>query len=487
MNVDLYQEPLVSRYTSKEMQKLFSERTKFTLWRRCWLALAESFYELDLQDEDGKPIIKEEQIQELKDHLTDINFEEARKKEEEIRHDVMSHIYAYGKQCPNAAKIIHLGATSAFVTCNSELIQQREGLKIIKRRLLKVIKNLADFAIRYKGIVTLAYTHFQPAQPTTIGKRATLYIQDLLMDLEYLEFVLKMIKARGVKGTTGTQASFLELFHEDHEKVKKLDKLVSLKLGFDNAFDVTGQTYPRKLDTKIAEVLAGIATSSHKFGVDMRLASHLKIMEEPFEKAQVGSSAMAYKRNPMRSERLTALSRLLIGKIINFYHTAANQWLERSLDDSAIRRIDIPQSFLLADAILILYNNITKNMIVYPKVVEKHLKEELPFMVTEAILMKAVERGKDRQQIHERIRIHSMEAAKRIKEEGKNNDLFERIANDPIIPIEMEELNKLITDPIVFAGRAKEQTEEYIHNIVEPTLLKYEDILKQEDEGKVRY
>ncbi|HDK43894.1 MAG TPA: adenylosuccinate lyase, partial [Desulfobacteraceae bacterium] len=374
MSHDIYQEPLVSRYTSREMQELFSERFKFTTWRRCWVALAEAQHELGLK------LVTREMVDELKAHVEEIDFDMAAQKEKEIRHDVMAHVYTYGRQCPKAEAIIHLGATSQFVVCHTDLIIQKKALQLVKKALINVIANLAIFCRKYNDMATLGFTHYQPAQPTTVGKRNTLYIQDLLMDLDYIEHLEHQVKARGAKGTVGTQATFLELFDNDHAKVRELDRLVAAKLGFAEVFEVTGQTYPRKLDMKTAETLAGLGASAHKFAVDLRLLSNLKVQEEPFAKKQVGSSAMAYKRNPMRSERMTGLARKLMGLPANFAATAANQWFERTLDDSAIRRMDMAQAFLLADAILRLYINITKDMVVYPKQIERYLRAELPFM-----------------------------------------------------------------------------------------------------------
>jgi len=472
MNRDIYQEPLVSRYTSPEMQKLFSERNRIETWRRCWIALAEAQNELGL---DG--IVTDKMVADLKANATDIDFDVAAKKEKEIRHDVMAHVYAYGLKCPVAEPIIHLGATSQFVGCNTDLILQRDGLRLIKRNLVNLINNIAVFARKYKGLATLGYTHYQPAQPTTVGKRNTLYIQDLLMDLDYIEFLETQIKARGAKGTVGTQATFLELFKGDHNKVRELDKLVSLKLGFNDVFDVAGQTYTRKLDMKIAETLAGIGASAHKFAVDLRLLSNLKVQEEPFAKQQVGSSAMAYKRNPMRSERMTGLARKLLGLTADFAATYANQWFERTLDDSAIRRMDIPQAFLLTDAVLKLYINITSDMVVFEKQVCRHLGQELPFMATEKILMASVEKGKSRQEMHEVVKIHSVAAGRVVKEEGLENDLLERLANDDAIPFSYEELLELVGDGSEFTGRAEAQTEEYLDEVVLPRLSSYKDLL----------
>ena len=476
MSKEIYQEPLVSRYTSREMQELFSERTRIQTWRRCWIALAEAQNELGLSE-----IVTREMINELKENADDIDFDMAAGKEKEIRHDVMAHVFTYGRKCPKAEGIIHLGATSQYVVCNTDLILQKKGLELIKNGLVNVIANLADFSNKHKGLATLGYTHYQPAQPTTVGKRTTLYIQDLLLDLDYIENLEKQIKARGAKGTVGTQATFLELFNGDHEKVRQLDSLVAAKLGFEQNFPVTGQTYPRKLDMKTVETLAGIGASAHKFAVDLRLLSNLKVQEEPFAKKQVGSSAMAYKRNPMRSERMTGLARKLMGLVANFSATYANQWFERTLDDSAIRRMDIPQAFLLTDAILKLYINVSSDMVVFPKQIEKQLLQELPFMATEKILMAGVEKGKSRQELHEVIKIHSLAAGKVVKEEGKENDLLQRLANDSEIPFTADELEDMIGDFQQFTGRAEKQTEEYLTVFVQPRLKPYKDILGKVD------
>ena len=476
MNRDIYQEPLVSRYTSREMQELFSEFTRIRTWRQCWIALAESQYELGLTD-----IITEEMINELKENADDIDFELAAQKEKEIRHDVMAHVFTYGRKCPKAEPIIHLGATSQYVVCNTDLILQKKALGIIKKGVINAIGNLANFSNKYKSLATLGYTHYQPAQPTTVGKRNTLYIQDLLLDLDYLENLEQQIMARGAKGTVGTQATFLELFKGDHEKVRQLDVLVARKLGFDKSFPVTGQTYPRKLDMKTAETLAGIGSSAHKFAVDLRLLSNLKVQEEPFAKKQVGSSAMAYKRNPMRSERMTGLARKLMGLTADFAATYANQWFERTLDDSAIRRMDIPQVFLLTDAILKLYINITSDMVVFPKQIERHLKQELPFMGTEKILMAAVKKGKSRQEMHEIIKMHSLAAGKVVKEDGLDNDLLERLAQDEKMPFNRQELEQMLGNYQEFSGRATEQTEEFLQEIVDPRLAIYKDLLGDYD------
>lgn len=476
MSREVYQEPLVSRYTSVEMQKIFSEQSKFQTWRRCWIALAEAQHELGLDD-----IVTAEMIAQLKKFEKEINFEVAAAKEKEIRHDVMAHVYAFGKQCPLAEPIIHLGATSQFVGCNTDLILQREALKLVKKVLVNVVANLASFCRTYKAQATLGYTHYQPAQPTTVGKRHTLYIQDLLMDLDYIEHLEKQFKARGAKGTVGTQATFIELFKGDHEKVRKLDQLVASKLGFDDVFAVTGQTYTRKLDMKTAETLSGIGASAHKFAVDLRLLSNLKVQEEPFAINQVGSSAMAYKRNPMRSERMTGLARKLMGLPADFASTYANQWFERTLDDSAIRRMDVPQAFLLTDAILKLYLNITSGMVVFPKQIERHMRMELPFMATEKILMACVEKGYSRQEMHEIIKKHSVEAGKVVKEDGKENDLLQRLGENSSIPFTGDELQAMVGTGGEFTGRAAEQTEEFLHEVVEPRLSLYGTLL----DGKI--
>lgn len=465
MSREIYQEPLVSRYTSRKMQELFSEKNRFTTWRRCWIALAEAQFELGLTD-----IISQEMIDEMKANQFNIDYDLAAAKEKEIRHDVMAHVYEFGKKCPKAEGIIHLGATSQFVVCNTDLIIQKDAFTLIRSSLLHVIKNLASFCEKYKDLPTLGFTHYQPAQPTTVGKRNTLYIQDLIMDLSFIDFFLGQIKARGAKGTVGTQATFIELFKGDNDTVRKMDELVSKKLGFSQAFAVTGQTYTRKLDMKMAETLSGIGASAHKFAVDLRLLSNLKVQEEPFEKNQTGSSAMAYKRNPMRCERMTGLARKLMGLPQDFAATYSNQWFERTLDDSAIRRMDIPQAFLLTDAILKLYINITSDMVVYPMQIDKLLKAELPFMSTEKILMEAVKKGKSRQEMHEVIKDHSIISGKMIKEYGRENDLLERLAQDDRIPFTLDELNHLIGNYKQFTGRATAQTAEYLEEVVYPLL-----------------
>lgn len=459
-----YESPFNSRYASKEMQELFSPDMKFKTWRRLWIALAEAEKELGLN-------ITDEQINELKKYKDDINYDVAEIKEKEFRHDVMAHIHAYGEQCPNARAIIHLGATSCYVGDNTDIIIMTEALKLIKKKLLAVIARLSDFALKYKDLPTLGFTHYQPAQLVTVGKRATLWIQELLMDLEDLDHVLSNMKLLGSKGTTGTQASFLNLFDNDHEKVRKLDKLIAKKMGFDDVFPVSGQTYSRKLDSRVLNVLSGIAQSAYKFGNDMRLLQSMKEIEEPFEKSQIGSSAMAYKRNPMRSERICALARYVIVDALNPAITASTQWFERTLDDSANKRISIPEGFLAVDAILSIYINITDGLVVYPKVIEKHIMDELPFMATENIMMEAVKRGGDRQELHERIRVHSMEAAKQVKVEGKKNDLIERIANDKMFGLNIEELNAVL-DPQNYVGRSPQQVEEFIEEYVKPVLEK---------------
>ncbi len=476
MNHEVYQEPLVSRYTSPEMQWIFSEKNKFQNWRRCWIALAEAEHELGLTE-----IITEKMLDELRAFKDDINFEVAQAKEKEIRHDVMAHVYAYGQQCPTAEPIIHLGATSQFVGCNTDLMVQRDALKLIKKALVNVMANLSVFCRKHKDLATLGYTHYQPAQPTTVGKRNTLYIQDLIMDLDYIEHLEVQIKARGAKGTVGTQATFIELYKGDHDKVRKLDELVAAKLGFSDLFAVTGQTYTRKLDMKTAETLAGLGASAHKFAVDMRLLSNLKVQEEPFAKNQVGSSAMAYKRNPMRSERMTGLARKLMGLPADFAATYSNQWFERTLDDSAIRRMDVPQAFLLTDAIMKLYLNITSDMVVYPAQIQRHLQQELPFMATEKILMECVEMGKSRQEMHEVVKVHSIAAGLAVKNDGVANDLLSRLGDDDSIPFTTDELNAMVGDGSEFVGRAPEQTEEYLAEVVDVRLGHYKDLLGSMD------
>jgi adenylosuccinate lyase len=474
---DVYNTPLNTRYASKEMSYLFSEEMKFKTWRKLWVALAESERELGLN-------ITEEQIKELKVNMDNINYEVAEKREKEVRHDVMSHVYAYGQQCPKAKGIIHLGATSCYVGDNTDLIIMREALHIIKKKILNTINSLAKFAMEYKDMPTLGFTHLQPAQLTTVGKRATLWIQDLYLDLENLEFTIERMRFRGVKGTTGTQASFMELFNGDEEKIKLLDKMVTEKMGFENEFMVTGQTYSRKVDSIILNTLSEIAQSAYKFSNDMRLLQNMKEMEEPFEKNQIGSSAMAYKRNPMRSERIGALARYIIVDALNPAITASTQWFERTLDDSANKRIAVAEAFLALDGVLNLYMNISENMVVYPKVIESHVKSELPFMATENVIMGAVKKGGDRQELHERIRQHSMEAGRVVKVEGKENDLIERILNDKFFNITKEELVSLI-DPNKFIGRAPGQVVDFIESQIKPILTENKDLLGEEAEINV--
>ena len=478
MEKNTYESPLSARYASKEMKYIFSPDKKFRTWRKLWIALAESEMELGLP-------ITQEQIDELKAHADDINYEVAQEREKLVRHDVMSHVYAYGVQCPNAKGIIHLGATSCYVGDNTDIIIMTEGLQLIRNKLITVIRNLSKFADEYKALPTLAFTHFQPAQPTTVGKRATLWIQELLMDLEDVEYQLSKAKLLGSKGTTGTQASFLELFDGDHEKCKELDKKIAEKMGYKACFPVSGQTYSRKLDSQFLNVLAGIAQSASKFSNDIRLLQHLKEVEEPFEKNQIGSSAMAYKRNPMRSERIGSLSRYVMCDVLNGYFTTATQWFERTLDDSANKRLSVPEAFLAVDGILSLYANVADGLVVYPKVIEQRLRKELPFMATENIMMDAVKkRGADRQQLHERIRVHSMAASKVIKEEGGENDLLERIANDEAFGVTLEELENIL-QPEKYTGRAKEQTEDFLNDFVNPVLEKYKDIESDKPEINV--
>ena len=455
-----YTSSLSERYPSKEMKYLFSPEMKFRTWRKLWIALAETEQEL------GIPIT-DEQIAELKAAADDINYAEAKEREKIVRHDVMSHVYAYGLQCPKAKGIIHLGATSCYVGDNTDLIIMTEGLKLIRKKLINVIANLADFAEKHKALPTLGFTHFQPAQPTTVGKRATLWLHDLLLDLEDLDYVLDSMKLLGSKGTTGTQASFLELFDGDLEKVKKLDGVIAEKMGFKGCYPVSGQTYSRKIDTRVLNILAGIAQSAHKFSNDIRLLQHLKEIEEPFEKNQIGSSAMAYKRNPMRSERIAALANFVISGVMNPAITASTQWFERTLDDSANKRLSISESFLAADGILEIYMNITSGLVVYPKVINARLMSELPFMATENIMMDAVKAGGDRQVLHEKIREHSMAAGKRVKEEGAENDLLDRIAADPAFNMTKDQLLALMK-PENFTGCAESQTERFLAECVKP-------------------
>ena len=462
MNHEIYQSPLSERYASKEMQYVFSPEMKFKTWRRLWIALAETEQELGLD-------ITDEQIAELKAAKDDINYDVAKKREKEVRHDVMSHVYAYGQQCPKAKGIIHLGATSCYVGDNTDVIIMREALYIVRKKLINVIAELKDFAMKYRNMPTLAFTHFQPAQPTTVGKRAALWLNELIMDLDDVNYIISQLKLLGSKGTTGTQASFLELFDGDHEKCKEADKRIAQKMGFEACFPVSGQTYSRKLDTRVVNVLSGIAQSAHKFSNDIRLLQHLKEIEEPFEKNQIGSSAMAYKRNPMRSERIASLSRYVMVDVLNPAITAATQWFERTLDDSANKRLSVPEAFLAIDGILDLYLNVVDGLVVYPKVIEQHLMNELPFMATENIMMDAVKAGGDRQELHERIRELSMIAGKHVKEEGRDNDLLDLIAADEMFHLTKEELEKTM-DPSKYTGRASVQVDAFLKNVVNPVL-----------------
>ena len=469
MSTDRYVSPLSERYASKEMQYIFSPDMKFRTWRRLWIALAETEKELGLN-------ITQEQIDELKAHKDDINYDVAKERERQVRHDVMSHVYAYGVQCPKAKGIIHLGATSCYVGDNTDIIVMSEALKLVQKKLVNVIAELSKFADKYKEQPTLAFTHFQPAQPTTVGKRATLWTQEFLMDLEDLEYVMSTLKLLGSKGTTGTQASFLELFEGDQETIDKIDPMIAEKMGFKNCYPVSGQTYSRKVDTRVLNILAGIAASAHKMSNDIRLLQHLKEVEEPFEKSQIGSSAMAYKRNPMRSERIASLSRYVMVDALNPAITSATQWFERTLDDSANKRLSIPEGFLAIDGILDLCLNVVDGLVVYPKVIEKHMMAELPFMATENIMMDAVKAGGDRQELHERIRELSMEAGRTVKVEGKDNDLLERIAADPAFNLTIEELQKSM-EPSRYVGRAIEQTTAFITKTVQPVLDAHKEML----------
>ena len=469
MSTDRYTSPLSERYASKEMQYIFSQDMKFRTWRRLWIALAETEKELGLN-------ITQEQIDELKAHVDDINYDVAKAREKEVRHDVMSHVYAYGVQCPKAKGIIHLGATSCYVGDNTDIIVMTEALKLVQKKLVNVIAELSKFADKYKDQPTLAFTHFQPAQPTTVGKRATLWTQEFMMDLEDLEYVLGTIKLLGSKGTTGTQASFLELIEGDQETFDKIDPMIAAKMGFKECYPVSGQTYSRKVDTRVVNVLAGIAASAHKMSNDIRLLQHLKEVEEPFEKSQIGSSAMAYKRNPMRSERIASLSRYVMVDALNPAITSATQWFERTLDDSANKRLSVPEGFLAIDGILDLCLNVVDGLVVYPKVIEKHMMAELPFMATENIMMDAVKAGGDRQELHERSRELSMEAGRNVKVEGKDNNLLELIAADPAFNLTLEELQKTM-DPKKYVGRAKEQTESFIAKVVNPVLDSHKEML----------
>ena len=466
---DRYVSPLSERYASREMQYIFSPEKKFCTWRCLWVALAEAENEL------GLPVTKE-QIDELKEHMDDINFDVAKEREKLVRHDVMSHVYAYGVQCPKAKGIIHLGATSCYVGDNTDIIIMADALKLVRKKLINVMDELAKFADRYKAQPTLAFTHFQPAQPTTVGKRATLWLMELKLDLDDLDYLLGSLRLLGSKGTTGTQASFLELFDGDHEKCRELDRKIAQKMGFEGCYPVSGQTYSRKVDSRVLSVLAGIAQSAHKFSNDIRLLQHLKEVEEPFEKNQIGSSAMAYKRNPMRSERMASLANYVMADMMNPMMVASTQWFERTLDDSANKRLSIPEGFLAIDGILDLYLNVVDGLVVYPKVIEKRLMSELPFMATENIMMDAVKAGGDRQELHEKIRTLSMEAGRNVKEKGLDNNLLELIAADPAFNLTLDELKKTM-DPSRYTGRAKEQVEEFLNEVIRPVLEENKEIL----------
>ena len=475
MSTDRYVSPLSERYASKEMQYIFSPDMKFRTWRRLWIALAETEMELGLS-QNGKPVITQEQIDELKKHAEDINYDVAKAREKEVRHDVMSHVYAYGQQCPGAAGIIHLGATSCYVGDNTDIIVMREALKLVKKKLVNVIAELSRFAEEYKALPTLAFTHFQPAQPTTVGKRATLWAQEFCMDLEDLDYVLGSLKLLGSKGTTGTQASFLELFEGDQETIDKIDPMIAAKMGFEKCYPVSGQTYSRKVDTRVCNILAGIAASAHKMSNDIRLLQHLKEVEEPFEKNQIGSSAMAYKRNPMRSERIASLARFVMVDALNPAITSSVQWFERTLDDSANKRLSIPEAFLAVDGILDLCLNVVDGLVVYDKVITKRLMSELPFMATENIMMDAVKMGGNRQELHEKIRELSMIAGAHVKREGKENNLLSLIAADPAFNMSGEDLEKTM-DPAKYVGRAPLQVEKFIEEVIRPILEENKELL----------
>ena len=472
-----YKNPLEERYSSEEMLYNFSPNNKFRNWRKLWIALAEIEKDLGLEISDG-------QIAELKSQAENIDYEKAAEYEKKFRHDVMAHVHAYGDVAPSAKGIIHLGATSAFVGDNTDLIQIRDGLLLLRKQLVNVIKNLSDFALKYKDLPTLGFTHYQPAQLTTVGKRATLWLQSLILDFEELEFFLETLRFRGVKGTTGTAASFLELFNGDYSKVKHLDKELSKRFGFEKVFGVSGQTYDRKIDAKVVSLLSNIAQSAHKFTNDLRLLQNLKEIEEPFEKNQIGSSAMAYKRNPMRSERIGALAKFVMSLSTSSAMVASTQWFERTLDDSANKRLTIPQAFLAVDAILLIWNNILNGIVVYENRIHKHIMDELPFMATEYIIMEEVKAGGDRQEIHETIRVHSMEASKKVKMEGKENDLIERIMNDSSLKMDKSKIAEVL-DPKNFIGFAPIQTEEFIQNESQPILNKYADLIGLEADLKV--
>ncbi|MCR5673239.1 MAG: adenylosuccinate lyase [Lachnospiraceae bacterium] len=478
MNTDTYISPLSERYSSKEMQYIFSQDKKFSTWRKLWIALAETEKELGLES-NGKPVITDEMIDEMKEHIYDINYDVAKEREKQVRHDVMSHVYAYGQQCPKAAGIIHLGATSCYVGDNTDIIIMREGLELVKKKLVNVISILAGFADKYKSEPTLAFTHFQPAQPTTVGKRATLWINEFMIDLEDIEYVIGSLKLLGCKGTTGTQASFKELFNNDRAKLDRLDDMIAAKMGFEKCYPVSGQTYSRKVDTRVLNVLAGIAASAHKMSNDIRLLQHLKEVEEPFEKNQIGSSAMAYKRNPMRSERIASLSRYVMIDALNPAITSATQWFERTLDDSANKRLSVAEGFLTLDGILDLCINVTNGLVVNTKVVDRHLRSELPFMITENIMMDAVKAGGNRQELHETIRKLSMEAGKHVKQDGADNDLLELIAASDDFDLTMEELNEYMV-PSDYTGRSADQVDTYLKEYVQPVLDANKDLLGME-------
>ena len=477
MNREIYSNPLAERYSSKEMLENFSPKNKFSTWRKLWVALAEAEKELGLN-------ITDEQIEDMKKVIYDIDYELAEAQEKKVRHDVMAHVHTFGTQAPSAMPIIHLGATSAYVGDNTDLIQIKTGLEILRGKIVNVLDGMAKFAVEYKDLPTLGFTHFQAAQLTTVGKRTTLWMQSLLLDLEELEFSIENLRFRGVKGTTGTQASFKDLFNGDFDKVKKLDEMVTKKMGFSKKLEVTGQTYDRKIDSQIAALLSNIAQSSHKFSNDLRLLQHLKEIEEPFEKSQIGSSAMAYKRNPMRSERISSLAKFVIALEQSTAMVASTQWFERTLDDSANKRLSLPQAFLAVDAILIIWKNVLDGLVVYPKMIEKHVMAELPFMATEYIIMECVKNGGDRQELHEKIRVHSMEAGKMVKIEGKENDLLERILKDEYFKLDKDKLVSIV-DPKNFTGFASQQTEDFIKTEVKPILEKYEFCLGMTTDLKV--
>ena len=476
MNRDKYISPLSERYASKEMQYIFSPDMKFSTWRKLWIALAETEMELGLKDSDGNPRITTDMIDEMKEHIFDINYEDAEAREKIVRHDVMSHVYAYGLQCPKAAGIIHLGATSCYVGDNTDIIIMRDALNLVRKKVINVIKELSDFAVKYKDLPTIAFTHFQPAQPTTVGKRATLWLHDFYMDLQDIDYMISQLKLLGSKGTTGTQASFYELFDGDDEACRKADIMIASKMGFSECFPVSGQTYTRKVDSRVLNVLSGIAQTAHKFSNDIRLLQHLKQIEEPFEKNQIGSSAMAYKRNPMRSERIASLADYVMCDALNPAFVASTQWFERTLDDSANKRLSVPEGFLAIDGILDLCLNVVDGLVVYEKVIYKKFMEEIPFMATENIMMDAVKAGGNRQALHEKIRTYSMEAGANVKMEGKDNNLLELIAADPDFGLTIEELRAAMK-PERYVGRAPQQTEEFINEIIKPLLDENKELL----------